>query len=625
MHPTTAERFEQHVTVPSPGSEADSPISWEPSLAFLKYAIASQFIGALAFLVALRILVPEQSLRLVGAVLVGLVAVLGAYLLVRGRVRATVMVLAYGLWVIVTAVAFFTGGVRAPVVIVYPVLVLMVGWLISSRAALGTAGLTLLVTFGFLLEETMGVQRPPPATPAALYGVVQIVMTVLSAALIGRLVRSYQNSLAELRHFAGDLARRTQDLEASKAELNRAQAVANIGSWVYDAVDDTVRLSAEACRIFGVSEGITGSRDSHLARTHPQDRGAVERAWQGALRGAPFDREHRIVVAGEVRWVRQKGDVEFAPDGRPLRAEGIAHDITEMKRAEEEMLVKDAAIEASLNGIALSDLGGIVTYVNPAFCRMWGIEPAAALGRPAIDFWRTRDEPGLVIETINRFGRWTGELDAARPNGEVFSALVAASMVRNRAGDPVCMMGAFSDITVIKQHERRLQYIAHYDTLTTLPNRVLLADRLNQAMVQTQRRGQRLAVVYVDLDGFKAINDSHGHDTGDQLLMSLATSMKQALREGDTLARLGGDEFVAVLLDLADVAASEPMLTRLLAAAARPMQVGEVVLQVSASLGITFYPQAEEVDGDQLLRQADQAMYQAKLAGKNRYHLFDVD
>jgi len=625
MHPTTAERARQNVTVPLPASEVDSPISWEPSLAFLKYAIASQFIGALAFLVALRFLVPEQSLRMVGAVMVALVAVMGGYLLYRGRTRATVMVLAYGLWTIVTGVAFFTGGVRAPVVIVYPVLVLMIGWLISTRAAFGAAGLTLLVTVGFLLQEALGLQPPAPPTPAALHGVVQIVITILSAALIGRLVRSYQNSLTELQHFAGDLARRTQDLETSKAELNRAQAVASIGSWVYDALADTVRLSAEACRIFGVPEGTAGNHASYLARTHPQDRSAVDRAWQDALKGIPFDREHRIVVAGEVRWVRQKAELEFAADGTPLRAEGIAHDITDMKRAEDELLVKDAAIEASLNGIALSDLDGILTYVNPAFCRMWGIQPDAALGRPAIDFWKTRDEPGLVIETINRFGKWTGEMNAARPNGEVFSALVAASMVRNRAGEPICMMGAFSDITVIKQHERRLQYIAHYDTLTTLPNRVVLADRLNQAMVQSQRRGQRLAVVYVDLDGFKAINDRHGHDSGDQMLLSLATSMKQALREGDTLARVGGDEFVALLLDLADVAASEPMLRRLLAAAARPMQVGNLLLQVSASLGITFYPQAEDVDGDTLLRQADQAMYRAKLAGKNRYHFFATD
>jgi diguanylate cyclase (GGDEF)-like protein len=183
----------------------------------------------------------------------------------------------------------------------------------------------------------------------------------------------------------------------------------------------------------------------------------------------------------------------------------------------------------------------------------------------------------------------------------------------------------FSDITPIKDHERRLENIAHYDALTALPNRVLLGDRLHQAMAQTQRRKQRLAVAYLDLDGFKNVNDRHGHETGDQLLMRLATGMKHALREGDTLARLGGDEFVAVLLDLVDVEASAPILGRLLGAAAQTVEIDGLALRVSASVGVTFYPQADEVDADQLLRQADQAMYQAKLLGKNRYHVFDAE
>ena len=181
------------------------------------------------------------------------------------------------------------------------------------------------------------------------------------------------------------------------------------------------------------------------------------------------------------------------------------------------------------------------------------------------------------------------------------------------------------DISAHKEHERQLAYIAHYDVLTSLPNRVLLADRMHQAMSLAQRHGQKLAVAYLDLDGFKAVNDKHGHDAGDQLLIALATRMKQTLREGDTLARIGGDEFVAVLLDLADIEAGEPILTRLLAAAAEPVLSGDFLLQVSASLGVTFYPQVEDVDADQLLRQADQAMYQAKLAGKNRHHVFDAE
>jgi diguanylate cyclase (GGDEF)-like protein len=182
----------------------------------------------------------------------------------------------------------------------------------------------------------------------------------------------------------------------------------------------------------------------------------------------------------------------------------------------------------------------------------------------------------------------------------------------------------FSDITAMMQHQSQLEHIAHFDALTSLPNRVLLADRLQQAKAQALRRNQQLAVVYLDLDGFKAINDRHGHDVGDRVLITLAQRMKQTLREGDSLARLGGDEFVAVLIDLEDQAASQPMLSRLLIACAQSVEVGDLSLHVSASLGVTFYPQAQDIDADQLLRQADQAMYQAKMAGKNRYHIFDA-
>ena len=200
---------------------------------------------------------------------------------------------------------------------------------------------------------------------------------------------------------------------------------------------------------------------------------------------------------------------------------------------------------------------------------------------------------------------------------------------RDPTGKPLRTIGTHTDISERKNHERQLERIARYDSLTLLPNRVLLAELLSQALHQTQRRGQHLAVAFIDLDGFKAVNDKHGHAAGDQLLITLAERMKAALRDGDILARLGGDEFVAVLLDLADVDASAPMLNRLLGAVAKPVQYGPSQLQVSASVGVAFYPQArdpaQEIGPEQLLRQADQAMYQAKQAGKNRYCIFDAE
>ncbi len=195
---------------------------------------------------------------------------------------------------------------------------------------------------------------------------------------------------------------------------------------------------------------------------------------------------------------------------------------------------------------------------------------------------------------------------------------------RDAQGQPLRVVGSLVDISFQKEHQHYLERIAHYDQLTGLPNRVLLADRMHQAMVQSLRRGQQLAVAYLDLDGFKTVNDRYGHTTGDQLLSALAAQFKAMMREGDTIARLGGDEFVAVFVDLQDVQDSAALIARLLEVASRPILLEGLSLSVSASIGVSFYPQAEDADADQLLRQADQAMYSAKQAGKNRHHLFDA-
>jgi diguanylate cyclase (GGDEF)-like protein len=188
---------------------------------------------------------------------------------------------------------------------------------------------------------------------------------------------------------------------------------------------------------------------------------------------------------------------------------------------------------------------------------------------------------------------------------------------------PKIVSARISNILKLQQAARNLERAAHYDLLTGLPNRVLLSDRLSQAMVQCQRRKKSLAVAYLDLDGFKVINDTYGHSEADELLIAVSERMKDVLRKGDTLARIGGDEFVAVLVDLAKFTDCKPALERLLKAAAEPVNVGDAIVQVSVSIGVTVYPQ-DDIDADKLMRHADQAMYVAKQTGKNRYHLFDT-
>lgn len=306
----------------------------------------------------------------------------------------------------------------------------------------------------------------------------------------------------------------------------------------------------------------------------------------------------------------------------------VFEEISERKAAEEQLrLAADVFIHAR-EGIVITDADARIIAVNDAFSSITGYAREEVIGRNPRILRSGIHDAGFYAalwRDLLAQGHWSGEISNRRKDGEVYVELLTISAVRDAAGEPRQFLGLFSDITPLKEQARRLENIAHYDALTALPNRVLLADRLQQSMAQAQRRGQPMAVVYLDLDGFKGINDCHGHETGDQLLIAAATRMRQALREGDTLSRLGGDEFVAVLPDLPDVSASVPLLARLLAAAAQPLSVGDLVLQVSASLGVSFFPQADEVDADQLLRQADQAMYQAKLAGRNRYHVFDAE
>ncbi len=302
--------------------------------------------------------------------------------------------------------------------------------------------------------------------------------------------------------------------------------------------------------------------------------------------------------------------------------------ITERKQVEEKLQLAASVFSHAREGIAITDTVGTIIDVNNAFTRITGYPRDEALGQNLRIHKSGRHEPefyAALWRDLVKKGYWHGEIRNRSKNGEVYTEMLTISAVRDDQGKTQHYVGLFSDITAQKTYQKRLEHIAHYDALTSLPNRVLLADRMHQAMVHVERQGQQLAVAYLDLDGFKDINDTYGHEVGDQLLIIAATRMKETLREVDTIARIGGDEFVAVLNILADAKASVQMLARLLDTTAQPVHIDNLVLRVSASIGVTFYPQAESVDADHLLRQADQAMYQAKLAGKNRYHVFDAE
>ena len=293
--------------------------------------------------------------------------------------------------------------------------------------------------------------------------------------------------------------------------------------------------------------------------------------------------------------------------------------------------LRDTQLGASVfrhaqEGILITDAQGRIVDVNQSFSRITGYRRDEVLGRSPRMLGSGRHDKTFyqqMWQALLASGRWHGEIWNRRKSGEVYAEVLTITALYDAQGGLQNHLAVFSDITAQKEHQKQLELIAHYDVLTGLPNRSLLADRLQQALAQAQRRETQLALVFLDLDGFKTVNDTLGHDAGDHLLQELGRRMKDVLREGDTLARVGGDEFVAVLGDLSGAGDCERVLHRLLDVASTPVTHEQACAQVSASLGVAMYPQ-DSTDADLLLRHADQAMYQAKQLGKNRFHFFDA-
>ncbi|MBK1685158.1 putative bifunctional diguanylate cyclase/phosphodiesterase [Rhodoferax fermentans] len=424
-----------------------------------------------------------------------------------------------------------------------------------------------------------------------------------------------------------DELRHMQDtLETSRADYTDLYDQAPVGYVTLNDTGQMLRANQTATSLLGLTnQAMVGAPLSQFIHRDDQDSYYLLR--QRRQTQQELSAELRLKRAdGSYFWARLMATLAQDEAGAPL-LRVVLFDISARIAAQEQLYLAASVFSQAREGIMITNTQGQIVNVNAAFTHITGYSRDEVLhknpsmlssGRQNATFY------AAMWHDILSKGHWYGEIWNRRKNGEVYAELQTITTVRDAKGTATHYVALFSDITSFKASQTQLEHIAHYDLLTNLPNRALLADRLRQDMAQVQRHGALLAVAYIDIDSFKAVNDQYGHETGDHLLVALAKCMKEALREGDTLARVGGDEFVAVLTDLADTSGCVPMLKRLITAASRCFQMGEVVLQVSASVGVTFYPQAETIEPDQLLRQADQAMYQAKQTGKNRYHLFDA-
>lgn len=336
-----------------------------------------------------------------------------------------------------------------------------------------------------------------------------------------------------------------------------------------------------------------------------------------------WEHEFRIITAdGQCKWVRGASTPHAQPDANVLWS-GILTDITQTKALEARLRQSANVFAYVQEAIIITDARRVIVDVNAAFTRTTGYSRDEVMGRtPGFlkSGHQSADFYAAMWAEIDDRGFWIGKVFNRNKSGQVYAVMLNISSVTDDRGEVTHYVGVATDINQIKAQQELLERVAHFDALTGLPNRVLLADRLQHALAQARRSQTLVAVCYLDLDGFKHVNDTLGHDAGDLVLQTVARRMNDELRASDTAARIGGDEFVVLLSNLESPQGLRPMLDRLLHTLAQPIDFQGRPARVSASIGVALYPDNARVP-DTLLRQADMAMYEAKASGKNCYLL----
>ncbi len=302
----------------------------------------------------------------------------------------------------------------------------------------------------------------------------------------------------------------------------------------------------------------------------------------------------------------------------------VKEDITAQKQAEEQLLMSAAVFDTTSEGIMITDRANRIRNVNPAFTKITGFAHEEVVGKePTVlsSGHQTPDFYHRMWRQINASGHWSGEIWNRRKDGSAYPQRLSVSVVKGKTDEVEAHIGVFSDITLQKDNEERIRRQINYDPLTSLPNRSLLLEKLHDALVRAKRERWLAALLFVDLDHFKTINDTMGHETGDKLLRMASKRLRNSLRDTDTVARFGGDEFVIVLEDVGEPKGAADTAQKIIDIIVKPFQLPNREVHISASIGITFYP-TDCADADTMLRHADMAMYQAKESGRNRYQFF---
>jgi len=428
------------------------------------------------------------------------------------------------------------------------------------------------------------------------------------------------------------MGRTRQRLSAQRLKL--ATEAAGVGIWEFDLKTKHYHWDASMFELFGLDPNkVNLNNDDWLQLTLPGELARIKNATRVAIdQNQPFDLTFKILRPdGEVRYMRNRAALFGENQAQPSRMIGSTEDVTERKMKEADLLkeadLRIAAIAFNCQeGMVVTDASMNILRVNRAFTDLFGYSPEEAVGQTPRVLQSGRHDQAFYqamwADIIGK-GVWQGEVWNRRKNGDVFPEWLTITAVYDSAGIVTHYVATHTDITLRKAAEDEIRHLAFYDPLTHLPNRRLLRDRLQHAVAQAKRDGTQLALMFVDLDKFKPVNDQYGHAAGDQLLKAVAHRLSTCVRESDTVARVGGDEFVVLL----------SMITGALDAVLVAEKVHSVLQQVfilpdgahvniSSSAGIAIYPEHGSTEAE-LTQHADAAMYQAKAAGRDRFMLFD--
>ncbi|MGB5338335.1 MAG: PAS domain S-box protein [Gammaproteobacteria bacterium] len=423
----------------------------------------------------------------------------------------------------------------------------------------------------------------------------------------------------------------TEQIQAQRDLLKeklRAERYLDISEAIIVGLDADERISLmnrRGCKTLGLSEKELLGRNWFELAIPETERHHVHAVYQKIMAGEIelveyYDNEI-LTATGDVRHIAWHNTLQYGPAGEITGVLSSGQDITDRKLAEDQLRLAGAVFESTSQAVVVTDHDNKIISVNPAFTLITGYTQEEVLGKNPSFLGSSRHDEAFYRDlwvVFTRDGHWKGEIWDRRKSGEAFPSWQSISAVYDTNGLLTNYVSVFSDITPIKQHQSNLDFLAHHDPLTGLPNRLMLDDRIEHAMQRCIRERTELAVLFLDLDDFKIVNDSYGHDVGDQLLQSLAKRLQTLLRQEDTIARLGGDEFLVLLESFKSINDVELVAQKIIHEVSQPIEICGHQVEVGASIGIAIGP-TDGANVSALMKAADLAMYRAKEQGRNRY------